>query len=100
MRVVPEKMEMQCDVERVYHKDMLEEIKAFLQEYKDIFPTDLPLGVPPVRMGHELKIKLEDDTPPIHMLIYKLSSLELKEGKRQTQYMLEHGYIRLSISPY
>ena len=51
-------------------------------------------------MGQEFKIKLEDDTPPIHRPIYKLSPLELKEAKKQIQYMLEHGYIRLPISPY
>ena len=51
-------------------------------------------------MGHEFKIELEDDTPPIHRPIYKLSPLELEETKKQIQYMLEHGYIPPSISPY
>ena len=98
--VVPEKAEMGCDVEKAYQKDVAEEIKAVLQEYQDIFPTDLPPGLPPVRMGHEFKIELEDDTPPIHRPIYKLSPLELEEAKKQIQYMLEHGYIRPSIPPY
>ena len=91
--VVLEKMETGCDVEKAYHKDMPEEIKAVLQEDKDIFPTDLPPGLPPVRMGHEFKIELEDDTPPIHRPIYKLSPVELEEAKKQIQYMLEHSYI-------
>ena len=102
-RIVPivlEKTETVCDVEKAYHKDMLEEIKAVLQEHKDIFPMDLPPGLPPVRMGHGFKIELEDDTPPIHRPIYKLSPLKLEEAKKQIQYMLEHGYIRPSISPY
>ena len=81
--VVPKKTETGCDVEKAYHKDMLEEIKAVLQEYKDIFPTDLPPRLPPVRMGHEFKIELEDETPPIHRPIYKLSPLELEEAKKQ-----------------
>ena len=80
--VVPKKTETGCDVEKAYHKDMPEEIKAVLQEYKDIFPTDLPPGLPPVRMGHEFKIELKDDTPPIHRPIYKLSPLELEEAKK------------------
>ena len=46
--VVPEKTETGCDVKKAYHKDILEEIKVVLQEYKDIFPTDLPPGLPPV----------------------------------------------------
>ena len=91
--VVPENTETGCDMEKAYYKDMPKGIKAVLQEYKDIFPTDLPPGLPPVRMGHEFKIKLEDDTPPIHRPIYKLSPLELEEAKKQIQYMLKHGYI-------
>ena len=91
--VVPEKMDTGCDVERAYHKDIPEQIMVVVQDYKDIFPTDLPLGLPPVRMGHEFKIELEDDTPPIHRPIYKLSPLKLEEAKKQIQYMLEHGYI-------
>ena len=98
--VVPEKTETGSDGEKAYHKDMPGKIKAVLQEYKDIFPTDLPPGLPLVRMGHEFKIELEDETPPIHRPIYKLSPLELEEAKKQIQYMLEHGYIRPSISPY
>ena len=77
-----EKIETGCDVEKVYHKDMLEEIKAVPQEYKDIFPTDLPQGLPLVRMGHDFKIELEDDTLPICRPIYKLSPLELEEAKK------------------
>ena len=98
--VVPEKTETGCDMEKACHKDMPEEIKAILQEYKDIFPMDLPPGLPPVRMVHEFKIELEDNTPPIHRPIYKLSPLELEVAKKQIQYMLEHSYIRPLISPY
>ena len=83
MLVVPEKMETGCDMEKAYHKEMLEEIKAVLQEYKDIFPMDLPPRLPLIRMGHEFKIKLEDDTPPTHRPIFKLSPLELEGTKKQ-----------------
>ena len=51
-------------------------------------------------MGHEFKVELEDNTPPIHRPIYKLSPPELEETRKQIQYMLEHGYIRPSISLY
>ena len=81
--VVPEKTATGCDVEKAIHKDMPENIKALLEDLRDLFPMDLPLGLPPVRMGHEFKIELEDDTPPIHRPIYKLSPLELDEAKKQ-----------------
>ena len=84
----------------VWRGDMLECIQAILKEYNDIFPQDLPPGLPPVRMGHEFKIDLEDDTPPVHRPLYKLSPLELEETHKQIQYMLEHGFIRPSDSLY
>ena len=100
MPIVLEKMETGCDVEKAYHKNMPKQMNAILQDYKNTFPMDLPPKLPLVQMGHEFKIELEDDTPPIHRPIYKLSLLELEETKKQIQYMLEHSYIRLLISPY
>ena len=32
------------------------QIRAVLEEFDDVFPQDLPLGLPPVRQGHEFKI--------------------------------------------
>ena len=40
-------------------------------------------------MGHEFRIDLEDDTPPVHRPLYKLSPLELEEAHKQIQYMLD-----------
>ena len=51
-------------------------------------------------MGHEFKIDLEPDTAPIHRPIYKLSPLELKEGKTHIDSMLEYGFIQPSQSPW
>ena len=51
-------------------------------------------------MGHEFRIDLEDDMPPIHRPLYKLSPIELEEAHKQIQYMLEHGFICPSDSPY
>ena len=54
-------------------------IREVLNEFKDVFPTDLPPGLPPVRKGHEFCIDLEDTTAPVHKPIYKLSPLDLEE---------------------
>ena len=51
-------------------------------------------------MGHEFGIDLEDDTPPVHRPLYKLSVLELEEAHKYIQYMLEHGFIHPLDSPY
>ena len=38
--------------------------------------------------------------PPLHWPIYKLSLFELEEARKQIEYMLKHGFIRLSESSY
>ena len=53
-----------------------------------------------MRQGHEFKIDLEDDVPPIHCPLCKMSPLELEEAKKQIESMLEHGFVRPSDSPY
>ena len=40
------------------------------------------------------RIELEDETPPTHGPLYKLSPLEITEAKNQIQEMLEHEFIR------
>ena len=68
-------------------------IRVVLEEFDDVFPQDLPRGLPPVRQGHEFRIDLEDDVPPVHHPLDKMSPLELEEAKKQIETMLEHGFI-------
>ena len=51
-----------------------------------------------MREGHEFKIDLEDEVPPVHRPLYKMSPLELEEAKNQIESMLEHGFVRPSDS--
>ena len=97
---VAEQTKEKVGVTPVWREDLPASIKAVLEEYSDIFPQDLPPGLPPTRMGHEFRIDLEDNTPPVHRPLYKLSPLELEEAQKQIQSMLEHGFIRPSDSPY
>ena len=87
-------VQTETEVEKMFRDGMPDLIKAVLNESSDIFRKDLPSGLPLICMGHEFKIELEDETPPVHRPIYKLSPLELEEAKKQIDYMLEHGYIR------
>ena len=48
--------------------------------------------------GHEFKIDLEDEVPPVHRPLYNMSLLELEEAKKQIESILEHGFIRSSDS--
>ena len=65
------------EVEKIKREDLPNDIWGICEEFKVVFPKDLPKGVPPRRMGHEFKIDLEPDIAPIHWLIYKLSPLVL-----------------------
>ena len=53
-----------------------------------------------MREGHEFKIDLEDEVPPVHRPLYKMSPLELEEAKKHIENMLMHGFVRPSDSLY
>ena len=61
------------NVENLRKSELPSEIWEVLESYSDVFPSELPTGVPPVRMCHESKIDLEDETPPIHKPLYQES---------------------------
>ena len=58
------------------------EVRAVLEEFDDVFPQELPQGLPPVHQGHEFNIELEDNQPPANRPLYKMSPLELGEAKK------------------
>ena len=49
--------------------------------------------------GHEFKIDLEHEVPPVQRPLYKMSPLELEEAKKQIESMLKHGFIRQPFIP-
>ena len=69
------------DVEKLKRPDLPTIIWEVLKRYSDVFPSELPKGVPPARMDHEFKIDLEDKTPPIHRPLYKLSPSSWKKPR-------------------
>ena len=88
------------DVHKIEREGLPEEIWKICEEYANIFPSDLPKGLLPKRLGYEFKIDLEPNTKLVHRPIHKLSPLELEKAKSQIQYMLDHGFIRPSESPW
>jgi transposase InsO family protein len=75
-------------------------IKALLAEYHDIFPSDLPAGVPPARAGIEHRIELLPGQPPPSRAPYRLAPAEIAEVERQLKELLELGFIQESSSPF
>ena len=49
------------EVERMIHQDMPDNIKALFTEFSDDFLGDLPPALPPVLLGHQFEIELQDD---------------------------------------
>ena len=69
-----------------------------LQEFADVFPQDVPLGLPPIR-GIEHQIDLIPDVSLPNRAPYHTNPEETKEIMRQVQMPLDKGYICESLSP-
>ncbi|WVZ63638.1 hypothetical protein U9M48_013253 [Paspalum notatum var. saurae] len=73
-------------------------VANLLQEYTDVFPKDLPPGLPPLR-GIEHQIDLIPGAQLPNRAPYRTNPDETKEIQRQVQALLDKGYIRESLSP-
>ena len=74
--------------------------KDLIRQYQQVFPSDLPAGLPPVRGGVEHTIELVKGSAPRGRPIYRMSPAELEELKKQLDDMLKKGFISPSKSPY
>jgi hypothetical protein len=70
-----------------------------LQEYVDVFPTDLRPSLPPLR-GIEHQIDLIPGASLPNRAPYCTNPDDTKEIQRQVQTLLDKGYIHESLSPY
>lgn len=77
-----------------------QKLDELLQEFSDVFPEELPPGIPPDREGHVHHIDLEAGSTPPSRPTYRLSFEELAELKKQLGDLLEKGFIQPSSSPY
>lgn len=79
--------------------DVPEDVRKILTEYRDVFPSDLPAGLPPSR-GHDMRIETDPTADPPYKPIIRLSLAEQDELKRQIQSLLAKGFIKPSTSPF
>jgi hypothetical protein len=73
-------------------------IANILQEYSDVFPSEIPAGLPPIR-GIEHQIDLSPGASWTNYAPYRTNPEETKEIERQVQELLDKGYVRESLSP-
>ncbi|XP_027155495.1 uncharacterized protein LOC113755791 [Coffea eugenioides] len=73
-------------------------IVSLLQEYGDLFPAEIPNGLPPIR-GIEHQIDLVPDASFPNKPTYKMGPDEIKELQRQIDELLTKEWARESLNP-
>ncbi len=73
-------------------------VASLLQEFGDIFPEEIPHGLPPTR-GIEHQIDLIPGSSIPNRPAYRTSPEEAKEIQRQVDELLQKGFVRESLSP-
>jgi hypothetical protein len=73
-------------------------ITNLLEEFKDVFPAEIPPRLPPLR-GIEHQIDLIPGASLPNRAAYSTNIEETKEIQRQVQELLDKGYVRESLSP-
>ena len=75
------------------------EIKKLLDKYEDVFPDELPKGLPPERVKGDFRIELKPRSSPVKKRLYRMCHTELEEVRSQIAKLLKQGFIRPSTSP-
>jgi hypothetical protein len=74
-------------------------VANILQEYGDVFPSEVPAGLPPL-WGIEHQIDLISAASLSNRAPYRTNPEETKEIQCQVQELLDKGYVHESLSPY
>ena len=73
-------------------------VVSLLQEYEDMFPNDVPSGLPPIT-GIEYQIDFMPGATIPNRPAYKSNLEETKEIQRKVEKLLTKGHVRESMSP-
>ncbi|XP_024007244.1 uncharacterized protein LOC112083449 [Eutrema salsugineum] len=74
------------------------EVQAILNKFKDVFPEEIPPGLPPLH-GIEHQIDLVPGSALPNKPAYRMNPEETKDLERQVRDLMDKGYIRESLSP-
>ncbi|GKV07032.1 hypothetical protein SLEP1_g18843 [Rubroshorea leprosula] len=73
-------------------------VKSLLQDFKDVFPDDVPNGLQPIR-GIEHQIDFIPGATIPNRPAYRSNPNETKELQRQVEELMKTGHVRESMSP-
>jgi hypothetical protein len=91
--------EIQQQIIKVPGREEKTRLERLLKRFEDVFPEELPAGLPPNRKVDH-RIELNPGSQPFHRSPYRMAPKELEELKAQIDRFLRLGHIRRSISPY
>ena len=74
------------------------EVERLIRDFADVFPNELPPGVPASDVVHE--IHLEEGAAPPFSRPFRLSAAESAEVSRQVAEFIRQGIVRPSSGPY
>ena len=72
-------------------------VVSLLQDFDEVFPEEMPIGLPPIR-GIEHQIDFIPGAPIPNRIAYRSNPKETKELQRQVDELMEKGYVRESMS--
>ncbi len=75
-------------------------VQQLAKEYADVFPEELPAGVPPDRGGEPFKIDLKEGTRPFGRYGPRMTEENTQIADKMLRELLTKGFIRPSRSPW
>ncbi|XP_074305665.1 uncharacterized protein LOC141640886 [Silene latifolia] len=81
-----------------WNKDVPAEVQPLVKKYKEVFPAELPSGLPPLR-GIEHHIDLVPGSVLPNRPAYRCDPTTTKELQHQIEELMTKGFVRESLSP-
>ncbi|XP_074315361.1 uncharacterized protein LOC141651556 [Silene latifolia] len=90
--------ESAMEVQKEESNEVPAEVKPLIQKYKDVFPAELPSGLPPLR-GIEYHIDLVPGFVLPKRPAYRCDRTTTRELQCQIEELMAKGFVRESLSP-